>query len=181
MRRITAFAALVSSTVVLSALPAFGADTGTLDAHVTVAAPCLTVQKISGGTELDFGTLPFSPSAANPSQKDTAYHQVTNCGTSPEAVHVRGTDATSSTSNVTWALSSSTPAVGVSQNVYAMRVTSDATSQSTLLATSNRLLFPTVAANTTNSLLLARLFMPLAGSAGAGETMNFQIIYTASL
>jgi hypothetical protein len=173
--------AFVAAVFVLSAIPAFGGDSGALDAHVTVAAPCLTVALMTtGGTQLDFGVLPFSPSTTTWSSSTAPNHQVENCSPGAEKIYVRGTNAGSTTSRASWALSTNATLPGVGQNVYALRVTSDQFGNFTQLATSNRLLFGSVPANTVYNRLLPRIYMPLVGSAGAGERMDFQIVYTAA-
>src|SRR4051794_3582673 len=100
LRRL-AVGSIVLGALATSVLPASGAESGTVNAKVTIAAPCLTVGVVSltGATVLDMGTqqLGLGSSFAN-------FMSLTNCSTTAENISARGTNATSTTSAATWAL-----------------------------------------------------------------------------
>ena len=176
MRRLLLIAAAALATSSMAVLPAFGADTGTVPARVTVAAPCITVGPSAG---VDFGTATFNATASQgaPLFAGSPSISVTSCAVANEILYVRGTDATSSTSSARWSLAGCcTPA----HDVYEVRVASNPgpPSNTVPLILSNRIFRNEVPGSTES--LTAKLQMPLAGSSGVGQTMNMQIVFTAT-
>jgi hypothetical protein len=176
-RKITAaFAglAVAAGSLVLSALPALGANSGTVNAKVTVSAPCLTIDWVSG-TGLDFGTLAFGDALGR-----VGYFKVTNCAPGAENVSARGTDAASATSTASWSLLGSAPACpSTGANKYALSTFLPQGATPITFLTSADKPFATGLAPGSYDAGVS-IHMPCSGSAGAGETMNFQVIYTAS-
>jgi hypothetical protein len=183
MKRVIALAAgvaVATAYFVVSALPAFSADSGTVNVKLTVATPCITVGPSTG---IDFttsnGALEFSPSASNPKvYMSTTLMSVSNCGSTAN-VYVKGTNATSSTSSATWTLVEQGP---VAKNVYHAGVVGQSPPASfpVFLSPTTSFLYRLMPAGATDS-IAATLDMALVGSDGAGETMSFQISYTATL
>lgn len=186
LRYLAAVASAVTA-LLAPALPAFGADNGTVNAKVTVAAPCLTVSFTNPSvTALDFGTAPFQSSPAA-SRSLSNFFSVANCGASAENVSARGTNAVSATSTASWALEG-TPLTSrcSTQGPNTYYLTTELTNPTntgwlptTFLSTSDQTVASAVSPGSRP--VTVSLAMPCPGSAGAGETMNFQFIYTASL
>jgi hypothetical protein len=179
MSRLLARAAvLVAATalVAASSLPAFGADTGTINASVTGASPCITI----GATSVDFGTAGFSTSSAFSSKVLSNASSYTNCASSSEIVMARGTNAHNAGSTATWSLNPAPGAIcsNAATNVYSLTLSSATTPGNGGLDTSNKS-FETAAGGATSNLNLG-IFMPCTGSAGAGEKMDFQYILTVA-
>jgi hypothetical protein len=176
--------AVAASYFVLSGLPAFGADSGTVNAKVAVASPCVTV---GPGTGVDFGTLEF---ASTPQQvqgnQGNGTSTVSNCSPSGENIFVRGTNAAGA-SGASWSLVARTQPVGtcdLGTNKYVLKVNAYDSTWTTLFGgvdatPTSQALFQSGAGATAN--IDYDLWMPCSGSGGAGETMSFQIIYTATL
>jgi hypothetical protein len=166
-----------ASTFLASALPAFSADSGTVDARVTVQTACITLDQ----TSLDYGPQSF----VQPGWivNSNMQFDVTNCGSAAK-LFGRGTDATNVSGSVTWTLDDSvehqcTPGVnhykfgldGLQPVVWGVKV-----SKVDKQLLGNSLLAPGSAVDVSH-----RLFMPCTGSAGGGQTMSWQIVYTATL
>jgi hypothetical protein len=152
-----------------TATPILAADNGTVDASVTVATPCLLVTPSS----LDFGTLAFNSTASQP----VTY---TNCGITYERVYGKGTDATGTAA--TWTLNPTFGSCGPgSADQYGLYVAtySGATFTPVNLSTTDALL-ESVAPNSAGVGDQLFIRMPCAGSGGGGETMSFQVTYTAT-
>jgi len=154
-----------------SAIPALAADNGAVDAHVTVATPCILVAPPS----LDYGTLPFT----TPTNQGYGARsiQLQNCGSSQEQLYARGTNATGT--GATWALVPADPCSG-GLNEYFLRARDNTnTGPFVALTTTNQVLETVGAGNAalTNEL---QLVMPCAGSNGIGVTMTFQATFTSS-
>lgn len=174
--------AIAGSYFVLSGVPAFSADSGTVNAQVTAMEACITV---SPTTTVNFGTQPLS-SPSLTSIASGAALGFTNCSTAQESVFVRGTDATGSTA--TWALGAGGCSPGT--NNYGIRfgdVVDGAYVEVLQLSTTNQgapnASTPgapnTYAAGATRS-YDPRLIMPCTGSNGTGQTMAMQFIFTAT-
>lgn len=162
-----------AALVALLLPPAAAADSsGTVSAQVTVATPCVTV-----GNNLDYGTLPFSTSDPFVSVTKSSSTSYTNCSVTSEKIYVRGTTATSTTSNAVWDKLTGTNTCNTMPNVYSHSVGDDQGGK--FLTLTDQLLNPAVAAGATKT-LNTNLEMPCSGSSGAGETMTFSIIVTAS-
>jgi hypothetical protein len=190
MKRLIAIAGALTvagAYFVLSALPALSADSGTVDASVSVAAPCLTVV-VNGpfGPQLNFGTRGFTTPTAVSGTNVTSAVSVTNCSTGAESAYVRGTDARSTTSSATWTLQSGVYPCSVGANKYSLEThlrKADGTFPSgtgyAALTATNQLLESGVGPGSRDADIA--LAMPCSGSDGAGETMAFQITYSAAL
>lgn len=121
-RCISLAASLAAATGVfaLSALPAASADSGTVNAHVTVASPCITVSIAGGAAALDFGTLAFSQQA--PISNNNTDTQLKSCAISGQNISVKGSNA-SVAGGGTWLLDDSgDPCTGGNANHYSLRV-----------------------------------------------------------
>jgi hypothetical protein len=183
---LVAVLALATSCFVTSVVPAFGADSGIVSAKVTVAAPCITV---SPTTAVDFGTHAFTatgPVNTTPQEQGGGTSSVSNCGGGAENVAVKGTNA-NAPSGAAWSLVARTQPVGtcdLGTNKYVLKVNAYDTTWQTLLAgfdaTSTSQLLTNAGAGATVNIDYD-LWMPCSGSSGGGETMTFQIVYTASL
>ena len=177
MKRL-ALAAACAAAFAASALPAFGnGSSGTINATISVAAPCITV---GPSTTVAFPSVPFN------SMSTTEDISFVNCSTVKTRVHVMGTDAVGPTA--TWELIEGLPtACGHDAYRLFMRHGNNEsryyTTQVTKLNAPFRdlesfaVMFDPGVANTTYS----QLYMPCAGSNGGGEEMAFQIVLTASL
>jgi hypothetical protein len=151
-------------------MPAAAASEEAVTGTVTVATPCITV-----GESLDFGSLRFSRpgESATAAFDNTSY---TNCSSGGEDIYVHGTKATSSTSAAEWNLTG-TIVCNVGPNYYRLGV-GDSNS-GVNLSTSAQLLGANVAGGATDAVSV-EINMPCSGSDGAGETMTFQVVFTAS-
>lgn len=155
-------------------VPAFGAGGGSVNAKVVVAAPCITVGPSTG---VDFGTAGFATATAPVLKAGSPKISVTNCSGVTENLYARGTDATSSTSSATWTLY---VCCLPGQNLYMLRIfTTTPTARSMTLSKISDL-FRAEAPGASET-LSSELRMPLTGSAGAGETMTMQVLFTAAL
>ena len=175
MKHLSAAGALTAAAAcfVLSALPAFGSDTGTISATVTAATPCITIDT----TSVDFGTLGFSTSSFFSAKVLSHASAYRNCGATQEAILARGTDAQSGTSAATWSLTQPSWICNIATaNGYGLELGSDLTFRFAL--SKQNASFETLGGNASGYLNL-RIDMPCTGSAGAGEKMNFQYILTA--
>jgi len=156
----------------LSALPAFSADSGTVDASVEVAAACIQLSD----TSVSFGTLPLGADNVQGNPKIT----VTNCSPSSEQLLARGTDA-QGTNNALWTLNDSgdecTGQPQLGPNEYSLIVQPFSVA-AVRLSTANK----TVQSLAGSEANLHTMFIDMAcpGSSGAGQTMNMQIVYTAT-
>ena len=150
----------------LSAVPALSADSGTLNMSVAVASPCLTVSPEAG----TFGPKTFSPSAESPSTTDLDTRPtVTNCSASSEPLFVRGTNAVGA--GATWTLADPQ---SIAVNRYALRSGSQALTVTDAPVASGAL----AAGDVIRPVVV--LYMPTAGSDGAGQTMSMSLTYTAT-
>ena len=183
----------VLAAIAGSALPAFGADSGTVNMTITVASSCITLQS----TTLSFPALPFSVPDPSSSRSGVAsaggsFGNITNCGGQTEKLYAHGTDAAGAGSSTAhWSLIGPA-AFPASKNPCAL---SPSTDRYEVTATTSD---PTTAAargsvdlGSADQLLdtlgggaaadgAAQIWMPCSGSSGGGETMSFQVIYTAS-
>jgi hypothetical protein len=150
-----------------------GADNGTVAAEVTVAAaeaPCIIV-----GPNISYGTLEFSRPDV-PASNRNANLAYTNCSPQSQRIYARGTPAVSTSSGATWQLISVTPCAEL--NHYWHSVVRE--NSSVVPLTLEDQLIDDVAPAGAEQLHPTNLAMPCRGSAGAGETMTFSIILTAS-
>lgn len=171
--RIASVLAFAICCFVASAVPVFSADSGTVAATVTAATPCITVTPAS----VSFGTAGFSNSSTATVADSTGSMSFTNCGSAKERVFGRGTNATGG--GTTWTLmtaSSPTNPCTVGINTY-QQSTFVGSSEVIITDTNANLIDLNGGANFT---LGGRIRMPCAGSAGAGNSMSFSYIYTAT-
>jgi hypothetical protein len=134
---------------------------------VAVASPCLTVTPDSG----TFGPQTFSASAESPSTTDLDTRPtVTNCSGSSEPLFVKGTDALGD-AGATWTLAAPQT---IAVNRYALKSGSQA-----LTVTSESVASGLLAAGDVIRPFVV-LYMPTAGSDGAGQTMSMSLTYTAT-
>lgn len=183
----------IALAVAVSALPAFGAGSGSVDMTVTIASPCITVGPT---TPIDFGSQSFSTPSVPQSASSNAI-TFANCTSVPEKVLVRGTDATGG-SNALWSLVTPPSQSGVmnecfnnpAPDKYSVRVEVPLGGETAIqnfnghLTTTDTFL-STPSGNgsfqgQTTYTTLTKVLMPCTGSSGVGQTMSFQAIYTAS-
>lgn len=154
-----------------SAVPALASDSGTVEAQVTVATPCIIVTPASA----DFGTLPFS-SPISLSQGLQPI-QLQNCGTAGEQLYTRGTDASVGPTAI-WALVPATCTGTLNQ--FALKAKDDSNTGPNVDLTTTDQFLETVAGGGNALTNRIDLTMPCAGSDGIGETLTFQAIFTAT-
>ena len=176
MRRILTLALAAAIAATASTAKALAASGATVNAKVTVAAPCLTVSPAA----LDFGTFRFPTSPTDVSGGNASQQTIlTNCGSGPESVFARATDAHSTTSAAAWQLIAISPwAQGAGPNMYNLALLEFGRPFAFWLTTTDAL-WGTVAGSATSTISTS-ITMPRAGSDGAGETMTMQIVYTAA-
>ena len=157
--------------------PALAADSVTVDAVVSIVAPCITVST----TAVDFGAnLPSVGTDASRSLRAFSY---ASCSGLAEKVFGRGTDANGPTA--TWSLLHVPEACSVrglnNFSLYGQGDTSGIgrTYVSYPLTTTDQEL-ETVGPGAAGTISELVLWMPCVGSDGVGETMSFQITFTAS-
>jgi hypothetical protein len=175
MRRITLCVAIAGiAALSLSTLPAFSADNGSVEAKITVASACITVEPAAG---IQFPSLPFSTSSSPQVGVATPDTTVTNCSGASEQVFVRGTNATSATSSASWALSGTfSPA----QNQFNLDLASNAAGGTFVAVDPVSRTWRTMPAAAAD-VIRTSIGMPTAGSDGSGETMSMSVTYTATL
>ena len=166
-----------AATLVLGGLatPAFAADNGSVDAQVTVATPCILLTEPVSGTS-DFGTLPFSTAGTTTEGQQPISYQ--NCGTAAQRIWAAGTDATGG--DATWYLGAGPgPICDQPLNTYRIALFGlDGSPVGAILETTPVELQSLEPPFVTR--LSATLSMPCVGSDGVGETMSFQILFTAT-
>jgi hypothetical protein len=155
--------------------------TGGLELRVSVpreAAPCVLI----GASSIDFGTLPFSTEAAL--SEGLADVDVTSCSTGSQALYASGTDASGSGGTpANWALSATggNPCTsGVNQYGVALGTDGSGGMPATfqLSTLSSSWIVMAAAAEVTSSVGYQ---MPCVGSDGAGQTMNSQVTFLATV
>jgi hypothetical protein len=174
---------LAAVAMVVTALPALSADSGTVAVSVTAqapAAPCLTVTPDS----VDFGTLPFSTSTRSSagSQNITADF----CGTAAgQNLLASTTDAMGAAGSWTPRASSGSPLAPLcpATNQFYLLLAGGSTGPP-LVLTGTTAPFLTDAGSAAvfpggNKLLQLDLEMPCQGSSGAGETKTLTATFTA--
>jgi hypothetical protein len=167
-------AAVIVATVglVLGATPIVGADSGTVDAQVTVsqAAACLELS----ATSVAFGTLALGAEHAPATPGIT----VTNCGDGDATVFASGTNA--SGTGAAWNLvdSSATCADTLGTDNYHLGLTTPVGASIATLSTENKEVGTLPAAGSVDH--VAEISTACPGSSGAGQTMSMQISYLAT-
>jgi hypothetical protein len=155
--------------------PALAADSVTVDAEVSAAAPCL----ISSTSSLDFGSNLFTAENADESYSIRQVNY-TSCSGLPEHVFARATDATNGDGTVSWSLAPGRqrcPQFGL--NSYVLEAISEDLRRTLTLSRSDQE-FEVVQPGAMGTLHDVWLIMPCVGSDGAGQTMSFQLTFTAS-
>lgn len=154
--------------------PTFAADTVTVSASVAIVAPCLTVST----TTLDFGAQQLSTDAAVVSTDRTITYA--SCSATSETIFGRATGATDGAS-AAWSLTgSSLQCSDLGPNKYRLRSHPSGVGPSHTLLTFDQALEPVLAAGATGLADRLELTTACTGSDGAGSTMSFNVIFTAT-
>jgi CSLREA domain-containing protein len=158
--------------------PVSGSLAGTVAVTFDTAGPCLIVHAAS----VDFGTNPFNdgtgglaPGTVNSTGESEFF--IENCSDGEIEILARGTDAQSRTSGAAWGLTANTDTCALGPDHYGLADSGPAG------ITPVTLLDQSVDILTGGALRLTELFirMPCVGSAGAGETFNLTVFFTAVL
>jgi hypothetical protein len=169
-RLVTGGLALQLAILAIPATAEEGESSGTITATVTMpAAPeaCIVLD----ADELDFGTVPFGVSGP------TVYYNVSSCSEASQEYLIRGTNARSRSSDATWQLDQERTGL----NSFSIGAALDGDADSfTLLMVGNQVLAEHVPAGDSQGAWNS-LYAPLTGSDGAGETFEFDIVWTALL
>lgn len=185
MKRILALVmgamALVGGLGVLGAGPAFGDSTGTVTATVTVqGVPCVLL----GTSNVNYGTLNFSSGTTSVTAVSPQF-SIQNCSTATETLLARGTDAHSTTTADTWALSTTfvpstvAPCSSLPLNTF-RHVAAQPISPGIVPLTTTDVFYDSLAAGQTGNATTV-ITMPCQGSVGAGQTMTTDVIITATV
>lgn len=166
-----AIMAMLLVSALLAPASTLATGEGTVSAQVTVATPCITV-----GPNIDYGTSSFSTLDPSNPHTITDTSSYTNCSSDAEKIYLRGSDAVSASSAATWQLTGANTC-SVVLNRYRHSVGDDVGGAN--LTLNDQLINPAAGAGATKT-LFSLLEMPCSGSDGAGETMTFSIIVTAS-
>ena len=169
---------IVAATAALAgglAGPAAAADSATVDAEVSIIAPCLTVST----SAIDFGATLFSrPDVPWGATRSISYR---DCSGSGEYIFGRATNASETGGGSgSWQLSASNlDCSDLGPNKFGLRVQSTTPfSETALLVVDQQL--EHIGADALGSINTVLLRTPCTGSDGSGATMSFQIIFTAS-
>jgi hypothetical protein len=167
-------AAIVAALWAIPGTGAFAADNGSVSANVTVATPCIIVTP----STIDFGTQGFSTASSTASSTRSVGY--TNCSSASERVFGKGTDATGT--GATWNLVTfngcSDGANKYSLDALAPNSAGGDGTVAYLTTVDQQL--ETVQGATAGSVDNISLYMPCAGSSGAGLVMSFTITFTAT-
>ena len=154
--------------------PAVAADSATVDVDVTVATPCV----LATTTSVSFGALPFTPEAFSQTGSGNATIGYESCSGADESVFVHGTDA--SGTGASWILSHDAfPCQNPELNLYHLAIRSTHAPINFALSTTDQSL-ETAAAGATGAADRLQIQMPCVGADGAGETMSFHVVLTAT-
>jgi hypothetical protein len=156
------------------ASPTLAADSATVAAEVTMAAPCLTTET----PNISFGILTFSPDTgpAGTSQQPIRY---VSCSDLDELVFVHGTDATAA-GGVGWTLGAvftGCPDDGL--NRFGLTLLASDTGLASTVGRFESAL-GAVSPGRPGNYDVIEFRAPCAGSDGAGTVMSFDIVFTAS-
>lgn len=177
MRRIALIGSIlgVLGVAVISGVPAFGADNGTVNATVSVQdVPCMTVT--SSG--INYGSRSFS-TQASPVQVTGNITSIATCSGSGQTVFVKGGQATDGAGAV-WSLAGALSCPTTDQYVH--EVDNPNNGASYIALTTNATNFGTLNASPSSiPNIPTRLTMPCTGSSGLGKTMNMQILFTVTV
>jgi hypothetical protein len=160
----------------VSAVPVFGADSGTVNAQVNAGVTaCITTTTDAANSNVDFGTLPFNATGASVVSNGSPSITVTNCGSTTQSLLARGTDATGP--SATWTLTSGSVCdTSGTVDQYKLGISTVATP--TWLTSTNLGIGSQATASSTT--YTPRLVMPCTGSQGNGQTMTMSYVFTAT-
>jgi hypothetical protein len=166
-----------TAAFVATSMPAAAASSGTLNATVSVASPCIQLDQNS----IDFGSLGFSSQNAPTNGTKTA--ALTNCGGQSEDILARGTDATDGT-NALWTLIQGGPnpcdLAGVNKFFLWSDLVGFGNPSGGGLRRDADMLIATGVGAARQATVEATVTMPCNASDGVGATAHFAFIYTAS-
>ena len=178
-------AAVGLTALAAGAVPAFTADNGTVTLTVTAAAPASPCIEFATppGTQVGFGTHPFSTAAQVSTGLGDVAPRFSNCATVSESFLISGTDATSSAT--TWTLAGGVGNPCPTQGVYRLFYNTDnfgswpITKTNALLQNlSNQA--TTFAAGEAHNLGI-ELAMPCQGTGGGGQTFSLSVNLVAQI
>ncbi len=185
---ITAFAA---AALVAGAVPAFTADTGTINLTVTAAAPAGPCVEFATppGTQVAFGTRPFSTAAQATFALGDVAPRFSNCSpTATQSFNIAGTDALHSSPPVgiiNWTLAGGVGNPCPAQGIYRLFYNTDNIGSWPITRT-NALLqnlsngATTFAPGEAHNLGL-EIGMPCQGTAGAGLSFSMSVTLMAQI
>lgn len=156
----------------LGTTPGFAADSGAVDAQVTISPAAACIELSTGS--IGFGTLALG--AEN--QAGTPGITISNCGDADAALMASGTDATGT--GATWTLqdSAATCADTLGTDNYRLGLADTAGVSIATLSTGSKEVGTLPAAGSADH--VARLWTACPGSSGAGQVMSMQINYLAT-
>jgi hypothetical protein len=159
-------------TLLLGATPGLAADSGTVDAQVTVSAAAACIELST--TAIDFGTLALGAENAPAAPAVT----VTNCGDSDATIMASGTNAVGTGAAWTLVDSTATCADTLGTDNYHLGLQTPLGAPIATLSTANKEVGTLAAAGTVDH--VATVSMACPGSSGAGQAMSMQINYLAT-
>jgi hypothetical protein len=164
---------LVGALVAISAVSALGADNGSVGATVSVQdAPCITIT--SSG--IDYGSKTFS-TQATPVIAVGSITSIASCSTASQTIYVKGAPATGTAA--TWQLVPALACPTINQYVHEIDNPENPTSYLPLNSTGiNFGGFNSTIKTISN--IPTRLTMPCTGSAGGGQIMSTQILFSVT-
>jgi photosystem II stability/assembly factor-like uncharacterized protein len=164
-------ATFAAGSLLAAALPAAAQeDGGTVTAEVTIAEADEACVLLSVAT-LDFGVLDFDDTAVSDP------YTVSSCSTGSQQLFAAGTDATTAGADpIVWELVDDTGPPGLDR----FAVDADLAGVGTASLITAPTLIGTLGANASAD-AGHQLVMPPAGSTGAGQTLSFDIVWTAVL
>jgi hypothetical protein len=180
-RLLMLLAALAASAIAAAVLPlgpvALAADNATIDATVTPATPCITIDQ----TSIDFGTPPFSTTSGESVATAAPPVTVTNCGANDEQLLASGTGADSGDPNspAHWNLvPQSVDCASTAPDTFAIDVPLG--TNGVVFLSTNPAAIQAVAGNGGTASIDHEIHMPCSGSSGVGQVMSMQILYTVT-
>lgn len=156
----------------LGATPGLAADSGAVDAQVTVSPAAACIELSTGA--VDFGTLALG--AEN--QAGAPGITITNCSDADASLMASGTNAAGTAAAWTLVDSAATCADTLGLDNYHLSLANTAGAPIATLSTENKDVGTLPAAGSTDQ--VARISTACPGSSGAGKVMNMQINYVAT-
>ena len=156
----------------LGTTPGFAADSGAVDAQVTVSAAAACIELSTGS--ISFGTLALG--AGN--QAGTPGITITNCGDADASLMASGTDAAGTGAAWTLQDSAATCADTLGTDNYHLGLADTAGAPIATLSTEGKDVGTLAAASSANH--VAHIWTACPGSSGAGQVMSMQISYLAT-